>query len=356
MLAQPGAEVAASPLWAKPLIAGDALAWYIEKLVWPVRLAALYPRSISKMLVNREIWAAWVLPMTLAIIAWATFRRMRWPAAAFLLFVVALLPVLGFVPSFYQRFSIVADRYVYVAMLGPALALAFVLGSPRISGSPLLCRGLAIVCVAGLAALGILSARQARYWHDTRTLFSRVLELDPSSDVACCNLAADAVALDQPAEAEQLARRAFKLNPGSANAGTTLADALVDLGRESEAGTILIKVTQQNPTNVEALTRLAGVLASTGHADQGVDFCRRALAVDPSFAPAHRSMAMLLSQEHQYAQAAAEAGEAVRLEPLAAVNHTVYGQALAALGRQREADQQFAAARALDPNSAAPPK
>ena len=45
-------------------------------------------------------------------------------------FAAALLPVLGLIPFGFQQISTVADRCVYLSLLGPALALAFALSVP----------------------------------------------------------------------------------------------------------------------------------------------------------------------------------------------------------------------------------
>ena len=41
---QPAAEVTPAPLWARPLVAADALAFYLAKLAVPIDLVFIYPR------------------------------------------------------------------------------------------------------------------------------------------------------------------------------------------------------------------------------------------------------------------------------------------------------------------------
>jgi hypothetical protein len=53
-----------------------------------------------------------------------------WLIVAFAVFVVALLPVLGLTPFNVQMISTVTDRYLYLAMLAPALAVAFLMREP----------------------------------------------------------------------------------------------------------------------------------------------------------------------------------------------------------------------------------
>ncbi len=74
----------------------------------------------------------------LGLAAWLWYQRTRvpWLVSTAGVFVAGLLPVLGLVPFAFQAYSTVADRYVYIAMLGPALALAWGWRSSSSAGSP----------------------------------------------------------------------------------------------------------------------------------------------------------------------------------------------------------------------------
>ena len=132
-----------------------------------------------------------------------------------------------------------------------------------------------------------------------------------------------------------------------------LGQILEGQDRHTEAAAIFLYTVQRDPNNVVALISLAEALAGSGHPDAAIAACRKALSLDPGNATAHRDLAMLLVGQHQNQQALAEAAEAVRLEPSVASNHMIYGKALAMVGRQAEADQQFAAAHGLDADSTA---
>ena len=102
----------ASPiaLWQRPLVAADAVAFYLCKIVWPARLCVDYGRRPGDVIASGVAYYSWLLPAgVLAIAVWfgATHRRTRGgaaglrhaaPLAALALFVLPLLPVLGLVP------------------------------------------------------------------------------------------------------------------------------------------------------------------------------------------------------------------------------------------------------------------
>jgi len=86
------------PLWARPLIAGDALAFYMYRLFAPLQSAPDYGRAPAVVLKNGWVYIAWLLPVAF-LGASACFRNRRiWLVAAGL-FAAWLVPVLGLVPS-----------------------------------------------------------------------------------------------------------------------------------------------------------------------------------------------------------------------------------------------------------------
>jgi hypothetical protein len=241
------------PIYDRPLIAADALAFYLRKLVLPVGLTTLYPHSPSQMLAGRLIWIIWVVPVAVAVFAWLMRKRAPTLWAGMLIFFVAPLPVLGLVAFDHQRYSTVADRYVYVAMLGPGLALAGLLGKLRPTRRPLV----AIAILVGLATLGAMSFAQTGVWHDSQHLFSRVLQINANSDVAYAHLAEESLALGDFTAAEQQALRAIALDPNQFAPYLTLGTALNRQHRYAEEASAYRQAYQASPIEVSQLVRKA---------------------------------------------------------------------------------------------------
>ena len=350
LIAQPpGESVVASPLWLRPLVAADSLAFYVGKLVLPLRLSPIYAHSLPAVLAGRWIWVTWLVPVGIAAIAWAVRRRAPWAAAAAAIFAVALLPVLGLVPFDYQRISTVADRYTYVALLGPAMAVAFALAT--IPSGRRASRWIVVSCVAALALLAARSFFQTAYWHDSATLFSHALQVAPRSDVAYCNLAGDALDNGRPAEAVDFASDAVRLNPAGIRNQMTLGGALHAFGRHDQAATAFRSAADLSHGSLESLVNLAFELGSLGKKEEALSLCRRALAGHPESAEAHYCMASLLADNQQDAPALPEAAEAVRLAPSRPASRLLFAQLLERTGRRAEAADQFAASVALAPDS-----
>src|SRR5437016_1102153 len=153
------------------------LSFYLWKTVAPVNLSPLYelPPTVNQ-------WAPQLLPsygLVVAITALVLALRRPLPGllAAWVAYVVVLLPVLGIFQSGPQ---IAADRYTYLASLGWALLA----GAGLLSASrrhPVLSTGLALVLLVGL---GSLTWSQAQVWHDSEKLWSHAIGIDPRSPVA----------------------------------------------------------------------------------------------------------------------------------------------------------------------------
>jgi tetratricopeptide (TPR) repeat protein len=166
--AQPTPEIPAPPLVARPLIAADALGFYLAKLAWPAKLGIDY--GLRPDVIVTTYW--WLL--TLAVAAAALLSRRRWVIAAALIFAIGVAPVLGLTPFVFQWLSTVADRYVYLSMLGAAVAVAFLLArfpQPAVK----------IVCAGLLIALAARSYVQAGVWRNLETLARHALEINPRS-------------------------------------------------------------------------------------------------------------------------------------------------------------------------------
>src|SRR5213075_2802629 len=76
-------------------------------------------------LASRWQWFSALVPVSLLAIVWKDRRKSPFPLTAMLLFILATATTLGLTTFLFQYYSTVADHYLYVAMLGPALALAW---------------------------------------------------------------------------------------------------------------------------------------------------------------------------------------------------------------------------------------
>ena len=118
--AQPALDLPITPLWTRPLIATDALAFYISKLIAPIFLTIDQGRSPTRVIQTGAIYWTWIIPAVCASLA--IIARNRLIQLGAIIFVIGLLPTLGLTRFQFQIFSTVSDRYAYLSLLG-ALSL-----------------------------------------------------------------------------------------------------------------------------------------------------------------------------------------------------------------------------------------
>jgi tetratricopeptide (TPR) repeat protein len=171
-------DVPFAPLWLRPLVAGDALAFYAGKILWPWKLCIDYGRSPAVAQDGGWIYATWLIPVAIAALLWRKPRREI--IAAALLATICVAPVLGLASFMFQFYSTVADHYLYLAMLGPALAVAWIVANDQKYARPV------AFVVIGLFA--VKSFAQTATWRDDESLFTHTLAVNEKSFVACNNL------------------------------------------------------------------------------------------------------------------------------------------------------------------------
>lgn len=290
--AQSAADLARNlaPFWTRPLVAGDALAFYLKQTLWPSGLSADYGRSPDHILATGAIWWTWLGPAALAVLL-AAVRPLRVYLVPFAVFAAALLPTLGLVPFNFQVVSTVADRYAYVALLGPALALGLIAARAQ-TWRP---AAAAAVVVVALAALTLV---RLPLWAEDLRLFADTI----------------------------------KANPRSWKALHNYASALDDRGRTAEALPLMREVVARRPDGSEGHNDLAVMLWNLGQHTEAVESMRRSLAVRATPSSA-RNLVQMQSKLGNLDGVIEALGVLVGLEP----DNTEARQALAELQARRGA-------------------
>jgi tetratricopeptide (TPR) repeat protein len=200
-LVQPARWDSGLPLWTRPIVAADAVAFYLYKLVWPIHLCIDYSHTPQVIVANHLIYFSWILPAAVVGLLWWKSARYRPAIAAGLLFLMPLLPVLGFVGFEFQQISTTSDHYLYLPMLGAAVLATWWLATNPSSKKILVATGI-------LIALSTRSILQEPSWQDTRSLFYHALAVNPTSVVSTDGLGfltgREARAIPDPVKARPL--------------------------------------------------------------------------------------------------------------------------------------------------------
>jgi tetratricopeptide (TPR) repeat protein len=308
----------------RALGAGAATWFYLGKALWPAKLSFVYPQwKISASDFH------WWLPLIAAAAVTAVMGRIcvragptlaRGGAFAWGYFLVMLLPVMGFTDVGFMKFSLVADHYQHLALIGIAAFAAAALAT-WIRGSPGVWRPFSYgACVAIVGLLGTLTFLQNEVYADAQMLYTTTLELNPESSLAHNNLAI--LLSKNPSgipEAIEHFERALKIDPEMSEAHYNLAMLLASMpDRRAEA----------------------------------ISHCEAALRINPRFALAHVALGNLLASEPgRRSEAVQEYEEALRLRPDLAEAHYDLANALASMpGRLPDAIEHYQKAVEINPN------
>jgi tetratricopeptide (TPR) repeat protein len=306
------------PLAARLVNAVCATAEYLGMLVWPANLAVFYPHPGW-----RPVWQVLLAAAVLAVISWASWRRRKHEPAllvGWLWFLVTLAPMIGVIQVGNQS---LADRYLYLAMLGPIIAVVgslvdFASRSPSraaqarrqdarpwhsLAGGPWAWATVAVamVCLP-------LTWRQAGVWRDSLTLFSHALATGHESAVARNNLGLALTELGRPGDALPHLRRAVELRGVDAGAWFNLGNACAAVGDLPAAVEALRRALDVDPDRFKAWNNLGIVLVLGGDPAAAEAAWRQSLAIRPDFPDARLNLAKLLDSRVEAPPGAAEAG------------------------------------------------
>jgi len=139
---------------------------YIDKILWPTRLATYYPLRLSPSLGDAVASAAILIAVSALVLYW---RRLPYLAGGWFFFIIALVPVIGIVQVGFQG---MADRYTYVPAIGLMIALVWGLAA-AVHGIPVARTSLAVAGILVAIAFTSVTARYVRDWQDSVRLFAR---------------------------------------------------------------------------------------------------------------------------------------------------------------------------------------
>lgn len=215
--------------------AAAGIVFYLHKTILPVDLSPYYrmPPDIRLGAWPYIAFAVAVVCLTVLLIA----MRRRWPAAlaAWLAYIVILLPNLGIVQISQQ---IAADRYGYLALMPIFVWVAAWIGGlwrrARLFGAAAC--GVVVVALIGCVTAFTFSTRAyAAHWTNSPALWQRVLDLDPDCAVAHCNRGEALLREGRYAEASPHLSRAIDLEPDFSFAYVNFAALLLHAERFEDA-------------------------------------------------------------------------------------------------------------------------
>jgi tetratricopeptide (TPR) repeat protein len=335
------------------LIAGRAFWFYLGKLVWPHPLMFMYPRwDIAHP--TTAGYAAAIAAAALPLALWPWRRKWARPVLLALgVFVVMLLPVLGFFNVVFYHYSFVCDHFQYLASIGPlalagaAITTAAGLATKAGQKSPLQPAVSAVL----LVTLGVLTWRQTGVYRSLDSLWRDTLAHNPASWMAHDNLGKWLSNQGRFDEAAVEYREAIDLNAADYMAYNDLG---LDSAQQADLDSAIryhVHALEIFPQYALGHYNLGNALARKGRLDEALLHLQRALELDPRLGAACFSMGNVLAAQGKTNEALQSYTNALQLEPYLLPAHTALGRILAAQGRVQEAIDHYRAALDIDPQS-----
>jgi len=348
---------ASDPQWVRSwpqraATAGDAVWFYLGKLLWPHPLITVYPRwqiDASQCFSYLPVLAV----MIVLLVLW--LKRETWARSWFFVFtyfLVALLPVLGLVDNPIFRYSFVFDHFQYLASMGP-LALAgaglakwadvLIPGKPSLHGT---------IYAGLLLILGVLSWQRVWVYENEETLWTNALAQNPNCWVGHNNLGEALDERGQFGEAIAHYQKALEINPHYADAHINFGNTLFQKEQWDAAMAQYQKALEMNPNNAEAHFNLGLALSQKGQVDEAMTQYQRALEINPNYADAHYNLGNALLQKGEVDGAIVEFKKVLEINSNFAPAHNHLGFAFFQMGHRDEAMTQFQKVLEIDPNNA----
>lgn len=185
------------------------------------------------------------------------------------------------------------------------------------------------------------------------TLYTRVLERDPSQAGALHGLGMIALDRKDYATAADFLGQARVQRPDSALICCSLGGALQLCGRLEEAEACFVRAIEIDPSHADAQNNLGVIYQGRGRWEQAAVCFRRAVELRPDSAESHNNLGAALRMAGRAGEAIPELERAIALRPENACAQYNLGLALKSLGRGTEAAAAFAETVRLDPGNEA---
>ena len=320
---------------------------YIWQMVWPVKLAVVYPFPVEG-LPSWEVIGAITLLVLITTVLFILRQRHPCFLVGWLWYLGMLAPMIGFI----QAGDIArADRYTYLPQIGLYLLLTWAAAD--------LCAGwrhrrlvLGGCLTIILVALIFCACAQASCWRNSESLWTHALACTSNNYIAHNNLGAALLTKGNVAEAIAHFQKALQIKPDYAEAQNNLGNALLKKGNVDEAIAHYQRALQIRPYYAEARNNLGNALLKNGHVDEAISDYRRALQLKPDNAEAHNNLGEALLKKGKVDEAIAQFQKALQIKPDNAAAHYNLGNALLQKGGADEAIAQFQKALQIIPDYA----
>jgi protein O-mannosyl-transferase len=349
-----GAEIVRPEGIASRIAAIGPMIWfYFSKILLPRDLMLTYPRwNIDG--ASAGAYGPLVLLLgALGAVAYFALKRKRPWAKAVLFgvgyFLVMLLPALGLIQMSWHKFSLVADHFQYLSIIGP---IALIVG-----GAGALLRGRTGPTIGAIGAgaavlitLGVLTGSHQMIYKDDKAIFQDTMEKNPASWLAYDHMGISAFKAGKYQQALGYIRHALELHEYP-EAHANLGAALSRMGRHGEAEAHYRQAIELRESFMKGHYGLAVELQQRGAIDEAIRHYRRAVELEPYYVDARNNLANMLVLKGRVDEALGHYHKILEIDPDNFSAHLSIGALLGRRRQDQQAVQYFLKALELNPGS-----
>jgi Tfp pilus assembly protein PilF len=302
-------SMAAFPLNVRLANALVSYVSYIGKMIWPSKLAVLYPHPGMP-----PMWQIAVSGLMLAGITFLAvkfYKSRPWFLVGWLWYLGTLVPVIGLVQVGGQA---MADRYTYLPFIGLYIIAAW--GLYDLLSRSRYKKPLSVLIPSLIiGALMVVSSQEVTYWKNTGTLFKRALEVTQHNYVAHNNLGIYLAGQGKTEDAIVHFEKAREINPNYDLAPFNIGLAYAGQGKYKKAIPYYQKALGINSDFAIAYQKLGYAYYRLGHFDKAADNYKSAIRVNPQYAEAYNHLGATLIRLGETEKAVALFRQALRINP-----------------------------------------
>ena len=309
---------------------------YIQKMLWPVDLAVMYPHA--GMPASWMIATALLLLGSISYVAFRKAREMPFLLVGWLWYLGTLVPVIGLVQVGSQS---MADRYTYLPLVGIFMVIAWG-AQALVERRPMLKYPVLVFSLVVIAGLLSLAKPQVETWENGVTLFEHALAVTEQNPLAHNNLgAAYDVREGSCKKASPHFMRAIELKNDYADAYDNLGTCAFREGDHEGAIRYFQWAAEVDPKFTRARVNLGLMMMNYGKVVAAEEAFRQVLQIDPSLEAAHVNLGALCINQGKLDDAAIHLRETLRINPRNADAHNNLGVISLRGGRVEDALRHF---------------
>ncbi|MBN2294755.1 MAG: tetratricopeptide repeat protein [Pirellulales bacterium] len=281
-----------SPL-GRLLAATHAVWFYAWKVIWPRPLVFIYP------LWNIDTSQAWqyVYPVGICVLLltlWFARKKIgRGALAAAMIFLIALLPGLGFFKIYPMISTFVSDHFLHLASIAPIALL--VASAWTLAAGNRATRLISLALGIGLVAVFmLLTSERCLVFRTSENLWLDTIAKNPQAWMAHNNLGMIRLSQGNLEDAKRCYEAALELRPESVHARNNLGGLLMAQHKFEDAAVHFQDALRIDPDFIDARLNLCRALVYSGKIKEAMPHYLQALRLDRRLARTHGHLAYSL--------------------------------------------------------------